>query len=132
MVTAHVIDKLPKNTATRSHSLEAVRIATLNTAGKNGVLYAGKLAIEIKESSRESWDKCKLIKEHVIPVSLIHRFVDRELSLPLAGHNAAAATVLVPSDLEAQGLTKETIAQFQKNPRAWQVAKIVREWTLLA
>jgi hypothetical protein len=110
-VAAMLIDTLPANAATSSHSRNAIRLATVTAVGKNGVLHASKDAKAIKASSGKAWDKSGLVKEHVIPVSLIHERVVEALKRTPAGPGAQS---------------------FPDNPRARQVAKIVEELTLLA
>lgn len=130
LVAANVIDELPKNTATTSHSLRAVRMATVCCTGKNGVQYASEDARKRREAQGGHWEQCGLVKEHVVPVSLVHALVQSELVATCGSADTPRPHVL--SDQNTQGLTPEVIALFQKHPRAWLVGRIVRQWTLLA
>jgi hypothetical protein len=112
-VAAMLIDTLPVTAATSAHTRNAVRLATLTSVGKNGVLHASKQAKEIKESTGKKWHKCGLVQEHVIPLSLIHERVVEELK-----RSPAASDQGGPS--------------FPDNPRARLVARIVEDMTLLA
>jgi hypothetical protein len=114
-VAALVIDTLPANAATRAHARHALRMATLNVAGRNGVLYASSKARQIKQATGKDWHQSGLIKEHVVPLSLIHKWVVEELARPLPADGAAGVTTTIV-----------------RADRARQVANIVREWTLLA
>jgi hypothetical protein len=130
LVAAKVIDEFPENAATKAHALHAVRMATLCAAGKNGVQYASAEARIAKQEKGERWDQCGLIKEHIVPVSLVRTLVHSELKA--TRDNAQTASPLALSDQDIQGFTPAVIVLFQRNPRAWQVARIIREWTLLA
>lgn len=128
-VAVKLIDELPDTTVTRAHASRAVRMATLCTAGRNGVEYGSDKAREMQQARRRHWELCELNKEHVIPVRLVHKLVLEELR---ATRECAQSAACVQSDQYAQGLTPEATALFQKYPRAWQAARIIREWTLLA
>lgn len=112
-VAAMLIDALPANAATSAHTRHAIRMATVTAVGEKGVLHASKQAREIKEASGKAWNKCGLVKEHVIPVSLIHERVVEALKRSAVGPDQGGQS-------------------FPDNPRARQVAKIVEEMTLLA
>jgi len=129
LVAAKLIDELPSNAATSSHSLRAVRMATVCAAGRNGVQFASHAARERQESTAKHWDQCGLIKEHVVPVSLIHALVQGALKSTRAVDPAKAAGI---PDEDLGGLTAGVVDLFRKHPRAWLVAKIVQDWTLLA
>lgn len=129
LMAAKVMDELPKNTATKSHAVHAVRMATLCAAGRNGVQYASDAAIKLREAENKPWERCGLIKEHVVPVSLVRERVYDELK---ATRGQAAPNPFQPAGEDADALTSEVIALFQHHPRAWQVARIISEWTHLA
>ena len=130
LVAAKLIDEIPNKTAAKSHSLRAVRMATVCAAGKNGVQYASDDARKRREDIGKHWEQCGLVKEHVVPVSLIYALVHSKLTATCG--TADTTTPHVLSDQVTQGLTPEVIALFQQHPRAWLVGRIVREWTLLA
>ena len=129
-VAVKLIDELPETTATKGHALRAVRMATLCAAGSNGVQYASDKARMKREAHGKPWGKCGLIKEHVIPASLVRTLVLEELKATRDPELVAFS--LVDSNENANWLTPEVIAQFRQYPRAWQAAKIIRDWTLLA
>lgn len=129
LVAAKIVDDVPRNTATKACALYAVRKATICYAGKNGVQFASASAIAKKASSGKHWQQSGLIKEHVIPVSIIRERVVGELDATRAD---AAPTQLLLSGDETQGLTPATVALFQKHSRAWLVGRIVRDLTILA
>lgn len=109
--------------------LYAVRKATVCFAGRNGVQYASAAAQAKQAEGGKHWEKSGLVREHIVPVSLIREQVVRELETTRA-ENAPSSITL--SDPDRDGLTANAVALFEANPRAWQVAKIVRDWTLLA
>lgn len=127
-VAAKLMDELPEHTVTKSHAVRAVRMATLCHAGKSGVRYVSSRAIAIKENKKKSWEKCGLIKEHIVPVSFIFEQVRRELN----GNREHARTIPTLSQCAPSDLPSHVFAEFQQHPRAWQVAQVVREWTYLA
>jgi len=103
-------------------------MATLCATGRNGVQYASDEAIRVKNSEGKHWEECGLIKEHALPVSLVCKRVYAELK---ANRQAPIGTC-GPCEDGGLALTPEAIALFQANPRAWQVALIIREWTHIA
>jgi hypothetical protein len=129
VVAARMADEFPDTTVTRAYFSHAVRKATDCWAGRNGVRYASDAAIAKKSVRGERWDRCGLIKEHVVPVGVVHKIVDAELKATIT---RGATEPLTLSEAETQGLTAEVVALFQRHPRAWVVARIVREWTLHA
>ena len=130
LVAAKLLDELRRETVTKSHILHAVRKATDCWAGRNGVQYASDDARAQKERIGKHWEKCGLRKEHVIPVRVVNQFVYEELMLPIS--TTGVSEPLVLSDQEMQGLTPEVVELFHQHPRAWTVARIIREWTLHA
>lgn len=129
-VAVKLIDELQDTTVTKAHALHAVRMATLCAAGRNGVQYASEGARMIKGDQTKHWEKFGLVKEHAIPVRLVRTLVLNDLRATSDG--AQAAVPLVLSEQDMQGLTPKVIALFRQHPRAWQAARIIREWTLLA
>lgn len=128
-VAAKLVDEVPANTATRACVLYAVRKASVCFAGRNGVQYASAAASEKQAADGKRWDKSGLVREHIVPVSLIRQRVVQELESTRG--NAAPGPVVL-SEEDRAGLTPDAIKLFEAHPRAWQVARIVREWTLLA
>ena len=127
-VAAKIIDDVESNTATRACALYAVRKASICYAGKNGVRYATPAAVKKQADTGRSWHKAGLVKEHVVPVSMIReRVVDQ---LAAAKKDRAEAVIL--GDDDAEGLSVRTTTLFRNDPRAWQVGRIVRDLTVLA
>lgn len=123
-VAAMLIDELPDTTVTKAMALRSVRMATLCAAGRNGILYASVGARE--EANGRPLHSCGLVREHAIPVNLVRTLVLDELR--------ATRGMPLPSELDGdtQGLPPEVLALFQDQPRAWQVARIIRKWTSIA
>jgi hypothetical protein len=67
---ALLLSEIELNTATRVHVANAVRMATLNAVGKNGVR-ASKTAHEKREAEGKEWSKLGLIREHAFPISVL-------------------------------------------------------------
>ena len=130
LVVAKLTDEVKQTPAIKSHVARAVRMATLCTAGRNGVLYASASAREEKDLQGKRWDQCGFIKEHVVPVSQIIARVRNQLEVTRDGLQAGLLAELSGEDV--QGLTPDVINLFQQHPRALQVARIVHKWTLLA
>lgn len=128
-VAAKIIDEMPRNTATRACALYAVRKATVCYEGRNGVQYASAPAVDKKTRAGKHWEKSGLVKEHVIPVSMIREQVVSDLD---ATRGDAVSVPFVLSGEDAEGLSSATVALFQGHPRAWRVGRIVRELTILA
>ncbi|ALN88594.1 hypothetical protein LC55x_5348 [Lysobacter capsici] len=84
--------------------------------------------MKAKHAAGVLWDQCGLIKEHVIPVAVITGRVRAELET-LRGRDLPAPQ---PSAEDRELFPAEVLALFVGHPRAWQVAQLVREWTLKA
>lgn len=69
---AATVAKLHKNPATKANLRHALRLATLTVAGKNGVQLASRKAYSEKHLCGKDWSACGLVKEHVIPISLLY------------------------------------------------------------
>lgn len=119
-----------ENTVIKAYRLHAVRRATDCWAGRNGVRYASTAAIAQRDAQGTGWDRCGLVKEHVIPVAVVNKLVQDEMKAIHSAPDAAEALAL--SGDEARGLTPQVCALFQQNPRASVVARIIRRWTLHA
>ena len=127
-VAAKIIDDVEFNTATRACALYAVRKASICYAGKNGVRYATPAAAKKRADTGRPWHKAGLVKEHVVPVSMIReRVVDQ-----LAASRKDWGEAVVFGDDDAEGLSVRTTTLFRNDPRAWQVGRIVRDLTVLA
>ena len=129
-VAARMTDEFEDGTVTKSYQLRAVRMATDCCAGRRGVQYASDKARAKRESRGKPWEKSGLIKEHVIPVGVVRGLVDTELRGTIV--RAGTVAPLILSELETQGLTPKVVDLFQNHPRAWTVARIIRNWTVHA
>lgn len=128
LVAAKLVDELPVKPATRAHVGHAIRKATACWDGRDGVGFASPLAIEAKRLAGVHWEKCGLIKEHVIPVAVVTQRVRAELE-SLRGRDLPAPR---PTVEDRELFPADVLALFLEHPRAWQVAQLVREWTLQA
>ena len=68
---AQVLENLELNTATRVHVHNAIRMATLNAVGKDGIRLASKDAFSQLGRTAGKPETKGLIREHVVPVSVI-------------------------------------------------------------
>jgi hypothetical protein len=130
-VATQIIAALPSNEATRAVSLHAVRMATLNFAGKNGILVASADARRTKEESGRPWSRCGLVREHAVPISVIHQRVVMEVHKPMTDIEMADSATQLEADMLVHGMDQQAINEFPHNPRAWSVVKVVRELTHL-
>jgi hypothetical protein len=130
-VAAQIIGALPSNEATRAVSLHAVRMATLNFAGKNGILMASVDARRIKEECGKAWSKCGLLREHAVPISVIHQRVVAVVHKPMTDIETVDAAAQLEADMLKCGMERQTIDEFPRSPAAWQVVRVVRELTHL-
>lgn len=130
LVAARLMYEFEDTTVTRSHFANAVRKATVCWIGRNGVRYASQPALARKNALGEHWERCGLVKEHAVPVAIAQAEVRKELKARFSSENPAESPAELPH--EVQGLTPEVVQLFQQNPRAWAVAQVIREWTLLA
>lgn len=128
-VAAKLLDEVPRNTATRACVLYAVRKASVCYAGRNGVRYASAAAKAKQASGGKRWEKSGLVREHVVPVSLIRERIVREIDATRT--NAVPEPVNLSAE-DVRGLTPNAVMLFERHPRAWQIGRIIREWTLLA
>ena len=129
-VAALLLESLPQqNAATRAHTRNAIRMATLTAIGKKGIHYATKAAYEKKENSGKNWDQIGLKCEHIFPVSLIHKKVLSEASNGHATSWAELLGSLTQSDIANWNVpsTKSDAA-----PLSARIAKVVREHSVLA
>lgn len=120
-------DELPPSTVRNAAFAKAVRMATYCHVGANGVQYASQDAIDAAgPATKRKWTGKGLTKEHVIPVAVIAGFVREALDKPSLAHDSFL------SDLDTANYSRAVTAFFLKHPRAWQMARVVRDWTLMA
>ena len=73
LTAAKVLSELGLNTATRVHLNNAIRMATLNAVGKNGIVYASSTAFDHISKQTGANRTRGLIREHVVPISEISK-----------------------------------------------------------
>ena len=132
VTAALLIENLENNTAANAHVTRAIRMATLTAAGKDGVHFASRGAHDRRPSPASDWAGLGLIKEHVVPVSVIALEV-REV------HRAGTKYVwrqlvhgLTQHDLENWQVIDSDEFLEQEAPLSALVAFIVRRSTKLA
>ncbi|WP_282271962.1 hypothetical protein [Stenotrophomonas sp. PS02298] len=131
-VAALVLNTLPGNPATKHHVRNALRMATLAATGPKGVGFASERAHQTKALSAKNWDKCGLIREHVIPIGEVYEKVFRSLAFPIIHNDLGKPPGFMPV---SEGRIKLRAGQSTLalgNPRPWQIAQILQQWTLLA
>lgn len=129
---ALIIEQLEHNTATLSHAQRAIRLASETARGKNGVQYASRAANALKPSSRAHWSGLGLIKEHVVPVSVLAK---RIMQAHGSGENYTWRDLiewLTQEDLRNWQVEESDYLQEQRAPFSAVVAAIVRRYTVLA
>jgi len=125
-IAAMLVDDLEETTARNGIFAHAVRRATECHVGAKGVQYASQAALDAAGPNRE-WKNKGLVKEHIVPLSEIARFVRQALANPPpVGIDAGL------SELDGAGYPPAVVALFREHPRAWQVARVVRAWTSMA
>lgn len=129
---ALILSTIELNTATRVHVANAVRMATLNAAGKRGIRYASKAAFEKYRAEGTDWTRLGLIREHVFPISTI-------LSLIVEVHTEDRIhswRELVPylkdEDLVAWNVVESDAMHDARAPLSAVIAALVRRFTVLA
>jgi len=131
-IAARIIDEMPQNAATSSVSRHAVRMATLNLFGKHGVPFASAEAIRVQKASGKPWDKCGLVREHSVPLSILHAMVVAKVKRPMTESQMDRSVTQLRRDMKRSGLSPETIEQFPLNTFTWRVVQVLRKWTHLA
>lgn len=118
------------NAAVSSNIRHAVRMATLCAAGKNGIQYATEAAMAQKIARGGDWHTCGLIREHAIPISLIHdeilRVARDYFVEPKCWSDVAGA--LHPHDRENWPVPKDTS---RPAPLSAVIAAVIRRRTVL-
>lgn len=132
-VAALVLGSLPGNPATKHHVRSALRQATLAATGRSGIAYASHGAKAAKDARGEDWGRCGLVREHVVPVGQIHDQVMKALASPVIHHTTGEGPpgLLSPDALPGRLRHGDSLLVLG-NPRAWQIAEIVRKWTVMA
>ncbi|WP_155953102.1 hypothetical protein [Pseudoxanthomonas suwonensis] len=129
---ALLIEKLEHNTATNSHIRHAIRMASETARGKLGVQYASRDALARKPVDSSRWSGLDLVREHVVPVSVISKRVmdahgDRLTYTwrELLGH-------LTQEDMNNWQILDSDYFLDRSADFSAVVAAIVRQWTVLA
>ena len=125
-IAAKLFDELPDSTVRNAYVLRAVRMASNCHIGAKGVRYASPAALAVAGSGLE-WKNKGLVKEHVVPVSVIAGFVREALK-----RDPQRGTAEGLSDLGISKYPRSVVDLFRQHPRAWQVAREVRKWTSMA
>ncbi len=128
-IVAMVLNQLPINPSTKQHVREAIRYATNSVNVKPR--YASLEAIQLINQNRK--DEC--IKEHTIPISLIvgkvMNYARPILVLKDGKHE------FLPQDQSTQWRLAKTAIESEKafalgRIRAWEIADLVKKWTVTA
>lgn len=128
-IAAMVLNQFPINPFTKQHVREAIRYATNSVNVKPR--YASQEAIELIKTN------CKkdCIKEHAIPVSLvIGKVMDR--ARPILLFKEGKHDFLRP-DQSSQWRFAKTTSESERafamgNIRAWEIADLIKEWSVTA
>jgi len=129
---ATLLETLELNTATRVHVGNAVRMATLNAAGKNGIRLASASAASVLASSPAGKNPKGLIREHVVPVSVILAQVMEAWSSRVKYTWRELAPNLQDEDLENWNVMGSDYFLDSAAPFSAVIARLVRDRTLLA
>ena len=129
--TAILLDNLPQNTATQAHVNNAVRMATLNAKGKNGISLASASASALL-AERQGKKTEGLIREHVVPVSVIVAQVKVAWSSGAKRTWRELIPHLKPHDLDNWAVVDTDLFLDSAPPFSAVVAALVRENTVLA
>lgn len=125
-IIAKLHDEVPEGAARNSNIQHAIRKATECAVGANGVQYASEAALEVLDRGPRN-DLERLIKEHVVPVSviatLVREVLDGEESCLESRQGRELTSMSFPTSVESL---------FRENPRAWGVAQVVADWSIMA
>ncbi len=128
-VAAMVLNQLPMNPCTKQHVRESIRYATLSFNGKpRYVSHEAKPILDMGTTQ-------SLVREHVVPVSIIIGKV-LQRTRPIIDFKDGAHRFM-PSDENSQrrlGRTERSLERVLSvgNLRAWEIAEIVKKWSVLA
>lgn len=129
---ATLLDSLELNTATRVHLNNAVRMATLNAAGKSGIRLASASASALLTVASGKQGPKGLIREHVVPVSVIVRQVEEAWSSRVQYAWRELVPGLKDEDLENWKVVDSDYFLDSVAPFSAVIATLVRDRTLLA
>ena len=129
---AATVAKLHKNPATKANLRHALRLATLTVAGKNGIYLASRKAYSEKHLCGMDWSACGLVKEHVIPISLLYGLVRRELDNPAPRRWENYLDVPVDQNRALWNIPLDWANTSEAVPDALLIAKVIKESTILA
>lgn len=132
VTTAKLLEHLDLNTATRAHVNNAIRMATLTAIGKDGIRYASRSALAKRDNAAATSRTTGLIREHVVPISVISRRVlsAKENDTPVAWRDLIAH--LTQEDLGHWQVIDSDSFRDSRAPLSAIVASIVRELAVLA
>ena len=132
MTAATLLEVLERNTATNVHLNNAVRMATLNAVGRRGISLASPSAAAKIASSTGPGRFKGLLREHVVPVSVISMRVEKAWT----SHERPTWRELVPwlkdEDFQHWAVVDSDYFLDTQAPLSAVVAAIVRQSTHLA
>lgn len=129
-VAAMVLNQLPTNPYTKQHVREAIRHAT------NSVLVTPRFASRTAKAAIESdIDRKDLIREHAVPVStVIGKVLER--TRPILHIKDGDARFLKLEESTQWRFSKAELDSEKVIPlgniRAWEIADLVKKWTVIA
>ena len=129
---AAAIAKFPKTPATSANARHAVRMATLNAAGRKGINLASSKARSARQTSGKNWSACGLIKEHLVPISTIFDIVLRELDNPEPRRWADYVDVPTDQNLTLWGIPANWVTTLEAVPDELVIARVIKDNTALA
>ena len=129
---AILLDSLELNTATRVHLNNAVRMATLNAAGKSGIRLASASASALLTGTSGKQSPKGLIREHVVPVSVISGQVVDAWSSRVQYAWRELVPSLKDEDLKNWKVVNSDYFLDSTAPFSAVIATFVRDRTLLA
>ena len=128
-VAALVLNQFPMNPCTKQHVRESIRYATLSAYG--GPRFVSHEAKPILDEGNTR----SLVREHVIPVSIVIGKV-LEKARPFIDFKDGSHRFM-PVDKNSQWRLARTESGSERvlalgNLRAWEIAEIVKKWTVIA
>jgi hypothetical protein len=128
-VAAMVLNQLPMNPCTKQHVRESIRYATLSAHGSPRF---------VSHEAKPTFDEGKmdsLVREHVVPVSIVIGKV-LERARPFIDFEDGSHRFM-PAEKHSQWRLARTESGSERvfslgNLRAWEIAEIVKQWSVLA
>lgn len=132
VTAAKLLEELTLNTATRVHVNNAIRMATLTAIGKNGIRHATRSAADRRANSLTKSGAAGLIKEHVVPISVISSRVinAKNAETPVTWRDLVAD--LTQQDLDHWQVIDSDSFLDSRAPLSAIIASMVRNLAVLA